>query len=303
MRVLHPGGERRRPARPCRRTPPRSAPARASRASPPPTARCRRGCRRRRRRRRGRPPGGRRRRRRPRAVMPYAPHGMPPPMLLPMTKMSGSRPHAAVAPARAGRERVRLVDHQQRAVAGGELAQPVEEAGLGQHDADVGEGRLGEDRGDVAVRAAAPRPPARSLNSATRVVSSSGTGAPTLPGRATRLAVRARDGEGLVDRAVVAVARRPAPSAARSRARASRIAQRFASVADSVNDHSGMPNRRVELGAHPLGVRRRQHRRDARPAPRQPLRHRRDRRLGAVPGHRPGVAEGEVDVLVAVDVE
>jgi hypothetical protein len=50
-----------------------------------------------------------------------------------------------------------------------------------------------------------PFQPARSLNSATRLVSVTSQGAPTLPSRA-RPAVRADDDERLVDRAVVAVA-------------------------------------------------------------------------------------------------
>ena len=45
--------------------------------------------------------------------------------------------------------------------------------------------------------------------------------------------------------------------------RASRIAHRLASVADSVNDQNVIPNRRVELRADPLGVLGRQHRGDA----------------------------------------
>ena len=48
-------------------------------------------------------------------------------------------------------DRVRLVDDQQRAGGAGRGAQRVVVAGLGQHDADVGQRRLGEHARDVAV--------------------------------------------------------------------------------------------------------------------------------------------------------
>ena len=88
--------------------------------------------------------------RRPRAVMPYVPTGMPPPIVLPMTSMSGSRPRARHA-AGAGADRVRLVDDQDRAGAARELADPLEVAGLRQDDPDVRQRRLDEHRGDLPV--------------------------------------------------------------------------------------------------------------------------------------------------------
>ena len=82
----------------CARTPRRGACARASRASRRSRARCRRACRRRRRCPRSRRPGRRASARRASAVRPSAPAGTPPPIALPMTSMSGSRPQACVQP-------------------------------------------------------------------------------------------------------------------------------------------------------------------------------------------------------------
>ena len=84
-------------------------------------------------------------------VMPYAADGTPPPIGLPTTTKSGSRPQARGAPARPGAQRVRLVDDQQHAVATGDLADAVEVAVVGQHDADVGQRRLHQQAGDVAL--------------------------------------------------------------------------------------------------------------------------------------------------------
>ena len=52
--------------------------------------------------------------------------------------------------ARAGADRVGLVDDEQRAGPAGQLAQGVVVAGVGQDDADVGQGGLGQHAGDVA---------------------------------------------------------------------------------------------------------------------------------------------------------
>ena len=83
--------------------------------------------------------------------------------------------------------------------------------------------------------------------------------------------------------------------------RASRSAQRLASVAVSVNDQSGRPNRRLRSAPDPLGVRRREHRRQPALVP-HPADDGVDGGAWAVAGHGAGVAEGEVDVLVSVDV-
>jgi hypothetical protein len=52
----------------------------------------------------------------------------------------------------AGADGVRLVDQQQRARAPRRLAQGIVKARLRQHHADVGEGRLRDDAGDIAGR-------------------------------------------------------------------------------------------------------------------------------------------------------
>ena len=53
--------------------------------------------------------------------------------------------------ARAGAERVGLVDQQQGPGRPGQVAQGVVEAGLGQDDSDVGEGGLGQDARDLLL--------------------------------------------------------------------------------------------------------------------------------------------------------
>ena len=138
----------------------------------------------------------------------------------------------------------------------------------------------------------------RSLISTTRVVSDGGTGAPRLPRRATTPPSGRDPGERLVDRAVVVV------------------------VVDedlrSARDVAGEPDR------EPVGVGRRERELPVPQAESSPELVGRDDRVlgrqhvgdpaaelaldggdrggGAVAGHRPGVAEAEVDVLVAVDV-
>ena len=86
------------------------------------------------------------------AVMPYAADGTPPPIGLPTTTKSGSRPQALGAPTRPGAQRVRLVDDQQDPVAARDLADALEVAVVGQHDPDVGQRRLHQQAGDVALR-------------------------------------------------------------------------------------------------------------------------------------------------------
>ena len=50
-----------------------------------------------------------------------------------------------------GADGVRFVDDEQRAVLAREFSQCLMVAGIGMHDADVGQGRLGEHAGDVAM--------------------------------------------------------------------------------------------------------------------------------------------------------
>ena len=63
----------------------------------------------------------------------------------------GLQPVGLGVAARPRADRVGLVDDQQRAVLAGQLAHRLVVALVGQHDADVGQGRLDEHAGDVAV--------------------------------------------------------------------------------------------------------------------------------------------------------
>ena len=85
------------------------------------------------------------------AETPKAPDATPPAIALPMVTMSGSSPQARGRSARTGRERVGLVVDQQGPVLAREPADRLEVARLGQDDADVGERRLHQHDGDVAM--------------------------------------------------------------------------------------------------------------------------------------------------------
>ena len=85
------------------------------------------------------------------SVMPYAASGTPPAIGLPTTRRSGSRPQARVAPPGARAQGVRLVDDQQHVVLAGDLADRFGVALVREHDADVGERRLHEQAGHVAL--------------------------------------------------------------------------------------------------------------------------------------------------------
>ena len=133
-----------------------------------------------------------------------------------------------------------------------------------------------------------------SLNSTTRVVSSSGTGGPRFPSRATTCAVAQRR-ERLVDRAVVAPVEdqhlRPSgDEPGEPHREAVRVGR----------GQRELPQRQAEaprqLLADPERVLARQHQRD--PARRLRGDRARDGR-GRVAGHRARVAQAEVDVLVA----
>ena len=143
------------------------------------------------------------------------------------------------------------------------------------------------------------RAPARSLYSATRVVVVGSTGAPTLPSRLTWWPCSSTD-QRLVDRAVVAVAVDQDLRTAGDRA-----GQPDRPAVGVGGGEREAPQRHAEAAgqlarrptAASLG---RQHRGEAAsPAAR---RDRRDDRRRRVAGHGAGVAEREVDVVVAVDV-
>ena len=208
--------------------------------------------------------------------------------LEPVRRRVAARPRA---------DRVRLVDDQQRARAARRLAQRVVVAGLRQHDADVGQRGLGQHARDVAVgELALERLDVVELDHARRVRRRHGRADGALA-RDDAAVVRQR-GERLVDGAVVAPVEHEDLRPARHRASdpegeavGVRRGQRELPV--------GQPEAPRHLLADPQRVLARQHQRDA---ARGLRRDRAQRRLGRVAGHRAGVAEAEVDVLVAVDV-
>ena len=172
---------------------------------------------------------------------------MPPPIVLPMTSMSGSNPPLAGDAARAGADRVGLVVDEDRPVAARELAHALEVAGVGQHDPDVRQRRLDEQRRDLPVRERA----VERLEVVERH-DARGQRRVDLPARGCRAAqtdpIAPVDGRGR------RTSRRPSrDSSTRGPrragrpviARASRSENRFASVAVSVNCHDGSPNRRA----------------------------------------------------------
>ena len=119
------------------------------------------------------------------ALIPNAPAGTPPAIDLPMVSMSGSRPPARRAAARAGAEGVGLVDDQEGAGLARELAQrargsPVRAGRCRCWSAPARRARRRRRR-----RAARARARRASLNSTTSVVTVGSTGGPTLPSRET----------------------------------------------------------------------------------------------------------------------
>ena len=192
---------------------------------------------------------------------------------------------------------MRLVDDQQRAGVAGRGAQRVVVAGVGEHDADVGQRRLGEHAGDVAVGELALQrldvvelDDARGLGERDR--------RPDVALALDDVALRVERRERLVDGAVVAPVEhedlRPPGD------RAGDPDREAVGVGGGQRE---LPRRQPEAPLHllpdPQRVLARQHQRD----PARRLRgDRAQRRLGRVAGHRAGVAEAEVDVLVAVDV-
>ena len=126
------------------------------------------------------------------------------------------------------------------------LPQHVVEAGLGEDDADVRQRRLREHAGDVAVRLALERLGVVPLDDARRLVERHRRPEVALARDDPAGRVERRDR--LVDRAVVA----PVEDEDLERCvicRASRIANRFASVAVSANCQRGSPKRRASSSA------------------------------------------------------
>ena len=200
-------------------------------------------------------------------------------------------------PAGTGTDRVGLVDHEQRACAIAQLAQRLVVAGVGQHDADVGERRLGEHTRNVAGRE-------RGLEGGEVVELHDLRSERGVDGRADRAvahddgAGRVERGERLVDRAVVAPVEHEHLGAPGD------LAGEAEHEAVGVGGgHRHLPIWQAEapgeLATDPGGVVVRQHRRDTSAGLggervghlRQPM-----------PGHRAGVAEAEVDVVMPVDI-
>ncbi len=179
-----------------------------------------------------------------------------------------------------------------------ELAERAVEARLGMDDSDVRESRLREDERDVARRELAlERIQVVELDDPCRhgrIDRRAEVPAPRLHD-----AVRAERRERLVDGAVVAPVENEDGRSARQ-------------VTCEPNDEAvGIGRGQCELPGgdtesarqlvrHPKHVLARQHERDALG---RLLGHRLQRRLRCMPRHRPRVAEAEVDVLVAVDVD
>jgi len=129
---------------------------------------------------------------------------MPEPIALPIVNRSGSSAHSAVQPPGPAEIVWVSVDHQQRAVTAGELAQGLVVAGLGQDDAHVRHRRLRQHARHVAFRQ-------RALERVDVVELDRPRGdrrvdcRADVPLAAARAPVSIRDRERLVDGAVVAV--------------------------------------------------------------------------------------------------
>ena len=198
----------------------------------------------------------------------------------------------------AGAHRVRLVDHQQHAVPAGDLADRRRVAVGGQHDADVGQRRFHEQARDVALG----QPLVQRLEVVERDHRRGGGDV----GLRTEGAGARHDGsgvvehgEGLVDGAVVAPVhhRDPGP-AGEMPGEAEHEPVRVGRGDGELPERQ--PEPAAQLGADPGRIRRRQHR--GRPGG-DPGGHRLGHRRQRVAGHRPGVAQAQVDVLQPVDVD
>ena len=223
---------------------------------------------------------------------------MPPPIALPTVTMSGSRPHARVQPPGPALKVCVSSINSSEPAALVRARRPSWKPSSGSTMP------MFVSAGSVSTTATSPWASSRSswsrsLNSATRLVERRVDRRADVARRATR-PLRGRDGEGLVDAAVVAVAEHEhlrAPGEVPGEADRPPVgvggAQREAPPLDAEP-----PGELVGDEGRLLG---REHGRGAAEA-RQAVVHGADGRRGRVAGHRPGVAEAEVDVLVAVEV-
>ena len=193
--------------------------------------------------------------------MPYAADGHPAADRLADHHEVGLEPPGARAATRAGAQGVRLVDDEQYAVPAGDLADPVEVAVLGEHDADVGQRRLHQQAGDVALG----QPPVERVEVVERDHRRRRRDVDLRTERARPGddPVAVEHGERLVDRAVVAPVhhRDPRPAgevAGEAQHEPVGVGGRHRQLPD------GQPEPAGQLLADPDSVLRRQHRRDAR---------------------------------------
>ena len=203
----------------------------------------------------------------------------------------------AGAAAGAGADGVRFVGDEKRAVAAREFAGGGPVAVVGENDADVGHGGLGEDAGDVVMLE-------RVFESGEIVELDDARGFGGIDGRADIAAARTDDrrsverGEGFVDGAVIAVVEDEN----------FRTLRDFAGDADGETVGVGGGERELPVGqaeaaleifADPERVFGGKHERDAfADAAGDGV----GDDFGRVAGHGAGVAEAEIDVVVAVDV-
>ncbi len=199
--------------------------------------------------------------------------------------------------ARSGRNRVRLVDQQQRSGAPRQPAQLVVEPGLGQHHAGVGHHRLGDHARDVAMRQRLLERRQDSLNSTTRANCVRSFGCPSSPGRLTGLPSTEAQ-VGLVHRAVVAAVededlRASGDGARHPQCEPVRVGRggRDLPVRQPEPLHQQLAHRNRILGGKHVGE----------PATGLAT-NRLDDRRRRMAEHRSGVAEAEVGILIAVDV-
>ena len=208
----------------------------------------------------------------------------------------GLEPVRARIPTRTRADGVRLVDDEQCAGPAGEFPERRVEARLGMHDPDVGERRLGQHARHIAMaQRGFQRRQIVELDDACRERRVHGR--PDVPLARHHAAVPKRR-ERLVDRAVIA------PVEHQNLGAAGNFARQADGEAVGVGGGDGeLPVRKAEaagqLLAYPNRIFGREHEREAEPSLRA---YGFDGGGRGMSGHRPGVAEAEVQIAVPVDV-
>jgi len=204
----------------------------------------------------------------------------------------------ARASARAGADRVGLVGDEERSVPLGELLRGGPVAVVGQDDTNVGHGRFGEDAGDVVVfQGGFERGKVVELNDPRgfgRV-----NGRTDVTAARTNAAVRVQRREGLVDSAVVAIVENENLAALGDFARnADREAIGVGGRECKLPERKPEPT--LQFFADPQSILRRKHQRDALAnLPSDGFGH----HFRRVPRHRSRVAQAQIDVFAAIDVD